>query len=150
MNQKFFLFIATGAGCGYFPKAPGTAGSVAGILLYFLLIGLPPALYLAFTLLLALVGVHAARIAESHFNKKDPKEVVIDEIAGMLLSLFLVPPEPLPLLAGFLLFRLLDIAKPGLRRLEKMEGGWGIMLDDVAAGIMANGMLHGTMAILNL
>jgi len=148
MSKKVFLFIATGAGCGYFPKAPGTAGSAVGVLLYLLLAGLPPALYLAITLLLSLLGVYAARIAESHFNKKDPKEVVIDEIAGMLLALFMIPAEPFPLLAGFLLFRLLDIAKPGLRRLEKMEGGWGIMLDDVAAGIMANGILHGALVFL--
>ncbi|MBI5185137.1 MAG: phosphatidylglycerophosphatase A [Nitrospinae bacterium] len=143
------MFIATGAYSGYSPIAPGTAGSIVGLLLCFVLDYLPVYAYLSAALAVIAAGVLVSGMAETIFKRKDPKEVVIDEIAGMLITLFLVPPGLVSALCGFTLFRLFDIAKPGLRWAEKIPGGWGIMLDDILAGAMANILLRVIMALFH-
>lgn len=139
--RNLVLFAATGAGSGYSPVAPGTAGSAVGVLLYAALLPLPPA---AFPIVLAgvtLLGTWAAARAEGIFGRKDDGRITIDEIAGMLLTLAFLPPQR-PLLAvglGFLLFRLFDILKPPpARALEALPGGVGVMADDLVAGLYAN------------
>jgi phosphatidylglycerophosphatase A len=138
--DKLFLFIATGAGSGYLPKAPGTWGSLAGVLLWLSLSQLDDlGMYAAVVTTLFVLGTAAAGAAEKILDQGDPGLVVIDEIVGQLIALALAPAHPLAALAGFALFRLFDILKPfpvgWLDR--RIHGGLGIMLDDVAAGLLA-------------
>jgi phosphatidylglycerophosphatase A len=138
--DKLFMFIATGAGSGYLPKAPGTWGSLVGVLLWLAgmnRLALGP--YLAVLAVLFIIGTIAAGTAEKIVDQGDPGIVVIDEIVGQLLTLTLAPAYPLAALVGFALFRLFDIRKPfpvGWLD-QRIHGGLGIMLDDVAAGIYA-------------
>lgn len=138
------LFLATSAYVGFFPVAPGTAGSAVGVLLDIALRGTgSPILHGAMILALSVAGVWAAGVAEQHFAKTDPSAVVVDEVAGMLLTLYLIPVSWLGLVVGFLLFRLFDIIKPfPCRRAERLPGGMGIMADDWIAGLYANGLLR--------
>lgn len=136
------VWIATSGGAGYFPIAPGTAGSAVGVGIVAALGALPLARIWQQTAIAALVlglgalGVWAAGRAEKHFGKTDPGQVVIDEVVGQMITLLLWPDATWKwLLAGFVLFRIFDVLKPfPARRLEHAPGGWGIMLDDVAAG----------------
>ncbi len=138
--DRLFLFIATGAYSGYLPKAPGTWGSVAGVILWLIVfqwLSLPT--YLSLLALLFVVGVFSAGAAEKIVDQGDPGLVVIDEIVGQLIALLLVAPRPAPILLAFLLFRLFDIIKPFPVSWcdSHLHGGMGIMLDDVLAGIYA-------------
>lgn len=136
-------WIATCGGLGYMPLAPGSAGSALGVGIVVGIGRLPlERLWLAATVVvtaatIGAVGVWASGNAEKYFGCIDPKQVVIDEVVGQMLALFIWPSAAWPwLLAGFLIFRVCDVAKPfPLRRLERAPGGWGIMLDDVGAGI---------------
>lgn len=131
------MLIATGFYSGYLPKAPGTWGSAVGLLLFFLLHTLSLPLYLAVTAGVFVVGTFAAGEAEKILDHKDPGKVVIDEIAGMLITMIAVPATPLALVLGFVLFRIFDIVKPFPANFfdQRFHGGLGIMLDDVVAGI---------------
>ena len=142
--DRLFLFIATGAGSGYLPKAPGTWGTLVGLLLWWPLAGLSLTAYLATVAVLFIVGVASAGAAEKILDRGDPGVVVIDEIVGVLIALAAVPLHPAAALAGFALFRLFDIAKPfPVGWLDRhLHGGLGIMLDDVAAGLYALLVLH--------
>jgi phosphatidylglycerophosphatase A len=146
MVDKLAISIASGLGSGYSPVAPGTAGSVVGVIiavLFIVLSGLN--IFSGFTYAVTFavifaVGVWSAGRAEVIYGEKDCGKIVIDEIAGMLLTLYLVPFDWRWLLAGFLLFRLFDIVKPfPARRIDqRVKGGWGVMLDDIVAGVYAN------------
>lgn len=136
MNQVA-LFIASFAYVGFFPIAPGTAGSLAALALFAFVrwIGLP-AFELAMILAVLIVGIWAANGAERALGRKDPGPVVIDEVLGMLITLALLPVSLGGVLLGFLLFRLFDVVKPyPAGRLEHLPGGYGIMLDDAMAGV---------------
>ncbi|VAW40548.1 Phosphatidylglycerophosphatase A [hydrothermal vent metagenome] len=137
--DRLIMFIATGAWSGYLPKAPGTWGSAVGVLLWLGLGQLALAPYLGGVALLLLIGTVCAGSAEKIVDRSDPGLVVIDEVVGQLIALTMVPARPLPVLAGFLLFRLLDITKPfPAGWLDRhIHGGLGIMLDDVVAGLYA-------------
>jgi phosphatidylglycerophosphatase A len=137
--DKLFLFIATGAGVGYLPKAPGTWGSLAGVLLWLGLSRLDVGTYFAAVAVLFVLGTIAAGAAEKILDQGDPGLAVIDEIVGQLITLAVAPAQPLTILAGFALFRLFDIWKPfPVGWLDRhIHGGLGIMLDDAAAGCMA-------------
>jgi len=134
---------ATGFGSGYAPIAPGTAGSLVGIVLYLALTRLPWPLQLVTILFLALLAVYVSGEAEKIFNKKDSSYIVIDEIVGQQFALFLVPPKILYVALGFFLFRLFDIVKPPPAAFcqAHLPGGWGVVMDDVAAGIYTNILL---------
>jgi phosphatidylglycerophosphatase A len=137
--RKIVLFVATGAGSGYSPIAPGTAGSAVGLLLYALLAGLPTAGYALAVAATAVVGVWAADRAERIFARKDDGRITVDEVAGMLVSLVALPVRLDVAVSAFFLFRLFDIIKPPpIRTLERLEGGLGVVADDLAAGIYAN------------
>jgi phosphatidylglycerophosphatase A len=140
--------VATGFFSGYSPFAPGTAGSLVGVLLFLPLAGRPWLLQLALLLVVTLVGMLAAdRLARS-LGLKDPGLVVVDEIAGQWLSYLALPFTPLTALAGFVLFRVMDIVKPWpARDLERLPGGIGIVADDLAAGVYANLLLRVVLAI---
>jgi phosphatidylglycerophosphatase A len=138
------LLLATGFGAGYAPFAPGTAGSALGVLLFYLLSALPLAWYCAILVAVTLAAIWCAGRAEKILGTNDPPRVVIDEIAGQLITLAALPAHWAYMLAGFLLFRLLDIIKPWpANRINRdMHGGAGIVLDDVVAGIYANFLLQ--------
>jgi phosphatidylglycerophosphatase A len=143
MTKVRFL-VASCLGIGLSPFAPGTAGSIPGVLLYWVLwsvAGWPATLccFLAVTLL----GFWSAGEVERRYGEKDPGVVVIDEVSGQMLTLLFLAPTTQTLVAGFLLFRLLDILKPFPgRRLEKLAGASGIMADDLVAGLYGNLILR--------
>ncbi len=135
---------------GYFPFAPGTFASLEAVLL-FALAGrrLPLLPYLLILAALFLVGTAAADTFARLLKQKDPRPIVIDEIVGQGVALISIPAQ-WPWLAGaFFLFRLFDVFKPWpIRKLEQLPGGWGIMADDVAAGMAAALVLQGIRLIL--
>ncbi len=140
------LFFATGAGSGYAPVMPGTAGSAAAMLLYILfLAGLSLKLYIVLVCLITIAAVWISSRAAQLLAGNDPPQVVIDEICGMLITLLGIPPAWYYAAAGFLVFRVFDVVKPfpANRINDRMHGGAGIVLDDVVAGIYANAVLHG-------
>lgn len=129
------LGIATVGGVGWFPIAPGTAGSAVGVAIYLLTRGWSAPAQIAILVAITLVGLWAAGVAEVELKKEDPGPVVIDEVAGQLLTLLLTGVAWKGAVVGFLLFRVLDIIKPfPARRLERLHGGLGIMADDLMAG----------------
>jgi phosphatidylglycerophosphatase A len=141
-SRPFALAFATVFGVGYAPVAPGTFGSAAGLLLWYVL----PSSLLAQTaaiVIVVVVGCWSGTAAERFFGRSDPGQVVIDEVAGMLITLFFIPVGWAGALLAFLLFRLADIVKPfPANRLERLPGGAGIMADDLMAGIYANVVLR--------
>jgi phosphatidylglycerophosphatase A len=143
-REKAVLFLATGFYVGNIPPAPGTLGSLIGLALCFLLAGiqLPPAIILA--VLFIGFAVWIAHAAEKTLKKKDPGCIVIDEVAGMVVTLIGLPFNLTTAVIGFIIFRILDILKPfPIRTLDKrLAGGIGIVADDVVAGIFANIILR--------
>jgi phosphatidylglycerophosphatase A len=131
--------LSTFFGVGFFPLAPGTAASSAVVLLYYFFLWPLPWPWLAGIILVCFAaGVPASARYAVELGRTDPRTVVIDEVCGQLIALFLIPFDRAALLLSFLLFRLFDVVKPWpIRRLEKFPGGWGIMADDVAAGLLA-------------
>ena len=139
--------MATAGGVGYSPVAPGTVASLLGLLVLW---ALPfSALGLAVVLLMVVgVGVWAAGRAERVLGRKDPGAVVIDEIAGMFLSMLALPGSLRVLLAAFVVFRLLDTVKPfPIRQSQALSGGLGVMLDDLIAGAYTLALLWGLLAV---
>lgn len=134
-------FIALGFGAGLAPVAPGTAGSLLGLLLFFAVRDLPWFTYLGLVAALFVVGAFAAHRSARLMASADPSCIVIDEIAGMLLALFLSPAGWVWPLVAFALFRLFDVLKPWPVNLadRHVRGGFGIMLDDLLAGGYALG-----------
>jgi len=138
--------IATGLGSGYSPLAPGTAGSALGLLLWWPMQTLGLRLQVVAVLVVSLVGVAAAEHVALRLGIEDPGIVVIDEVAGMWLTLLALPLTPWTATAGFLVFRALDVWKPfPARRLELLHGGWGIMADDLMVGVYGNLVLRGAL-----
>jgi len=125
-------------GLGLLRPAPGTIGSAFGLILFMtLLASRSVLLQVIATLILTVVGAMAATITERELGHEDPSEVVIDEVAGMWVALWSTSSWGLGIVA-FLLFRILDIVKPfPARQAESLHGGWGIMLDDLMAGLYA-------------
>ena len=128
--------LGTWFGCGYFPKAPGTAGTLGAIPLYLLLRAQGPWVILGAALFLTVVGIWAADIVAKHSGLKDPQLVVIDEVAGVLCTLAVAPLTWPGLIVGVVLFRVFDQWKPWPARAaeRRLPGGYGIVLDDIAAG----------------
>jgi phosphatidylglycerophosphatase A len=127
--------IATVGGVGWFPIAPGTAGSAVGVGIYLVTRTWSAPAQVALLIGITLVGLWAAGVAETELKKEDPGPVVIDEVAGQLVTLLLTGVGWRGAIVGFFLFRVLDIIKPfPARRLERLHGGLGIMADDLMAG----------------
>ncbi|HUR22132.1 MAG TPA: phosphatidylglycerophosphatase A [Vicinamibacterales bacterium] len=134
--------IATVGGVGWFPVAPGTVGSAVGVGIYFLTYRLSIPAQAVLLLAITIVGIWAAGLAEKELKQEDPGAVVIDEVAGQLLTLFLTGVGWKGAITGFFLFRLLDITKPApARQLEALHGGFGIMADDLMAGTYGLGLM---------
>ena len=135
--------VATAFGSGFSPLAPGTAGSAVGLLLFWPMATLPWPWQVAAAAALFVVGSLAAGRVAGHIGRKDPRIVVVDEVVGQWVTLVALPFTPMTAGIGFLLFRALDIAKPWpAGDLERVPGGWGIMADDVAAGVYAHLLLR--------
>jgi phosphatidylglycerophosphatase A len=147
--KRLALFVATGGYVGYVPIAPGTFGSALGLVLLWAIrtVG-DVGLEIVVLVLVLVLGVWSGRLAERYAGRVDPGIVVIDEVAGMLITMLLIPVTARSVLAGFLVFRALDILKPWpARRLERLPGGFGIMADDVMAAVYGNLVMHGLRAV---
>ena len=136
--------IYTGLGLGLAPKAPGTFGTILGLPLYWLFSGLSWPWYLLASLSIFLVGWWASQKAEIDLGRHDAPEVVIDEVAGYLVTMILVPISLSAMALGFVFFRFFDILKPWPVSWadKKVPGALGVMLDDILAGIYACLSLH--------
>jgi phosphatidylglycerophosphatase A len=144
---RLAVFIATVGYCGYFPFAPGTVGSAAGLVCYLLVWWTgSPLVEVALIIGLFALGTWASTTAERYFGGIDPGPVVIDEVVGMLITLAFIPVGWSGALAGFVLFRIFDVIKPyPANKLEAMHGGLGVMADDAMAAVYANITLRGLM-----
>jgi len=136
-------WLTTGFGSGYAPVAPGTAGSAVGLLLFWPLAALPVPWQIGACAVLFVVGALASTQVARALGRKDPGLIVVDEIVGMWVTLVGLPFTPAVALAGFVLFRVMDVWKPWpVRSLERLPDGWGVMADDVAAGVYAHLLLR--------
>jgi phosphatidylglycerophosphatase A len=131
------LVIATAFGAGYSPVAPGTAGSLVALVILWL-VPFSRAGLVTFFVVVTVVGTWAAHVVEAHVGEKDPGIIVIDEVAGMTLSVLGVPLTVPVLLTAFLLFRIFDVVKPfPAGRSQAITGGVGVVIDDLIAGLYA-------------
>lgn len=142
-TDRILKHAATLGPLGYFPAAPGTWGSAAGVLLV-LLLPQDTVLLLLVVLALMVFGAVASAAAERVTGETDSGHIIIDEVAGMMVSTLFLPHTTAYLASAFILFRFFDILKPfPIRSLESsLKGGVGVMADDIAAGVMANGVLQ--------
>ena len=146
--DRLALLIATVFGAGYAPIAPGTAGSAVAVLLLWL-IPFSRAGLVLFLVAVSVVGTWAAHLAERRIGGKDPGAIVIDEVAGMTLSVVLFPLTPAVLLTGFVLFRVFDVVKPPpARASQRLRDGLGVMIDDLIAGLYVLAVLAALRAVL--
>ena len=142
MNEKLITFLATGFGSGLSPVAPGTAGTLVGVVICLLCLPIPWILRLIIVLALLALSIYVAGQAEKIYQKKDDQRIVIDEIIGLQITMLPVAINILNLCAAFVLFRIFDIWKPfPVKNLQGLPGGWGVVIDDVAAGIYAGAIL---------
>ena len=141
--RRLAVFVCSFGYIGFFPVAPGTVGSAAGVAVY-LAARSVPYLELIFIVAFAVAGIILTRPCEEDLRCIDPGPIVIDEVMGMLITLFMIPVGWGGILLGFLLFRALDVLKPfPARQLEKLHGGFGVMADDAMAAIYAHLLLRG-------
>lgn len=138
--MRLGLFVATCGYLGYVPIAPGTFGSAAGLVVFaFVRWWGSPGIELAVIAVLLAVGVWSGNVAEKYFGRVDPGPVILDEVAGMLITLALIPVNVAGTLVAFLIFRLLDVIKPWpANRMEGLPGGLGVMADDAMAAVYGN------------
>ena len=139
-KNDIVVFLATGFFTGFLPTMPGTWGTFAGIPLIIITHRLTSLMQAVVTVVLVIIAAYIAGRAEILFEDHDARPIVIDEMVGFLITLLWLPLNFLTLCLGFVLFRLFDIVKPPpITILEKrLRGGWGIVLDDVLAGVFAN------------
>lgn len=137
-------FLAFGFGSGLSPKAPGTVGTLAAVPVYLLVADWPLWAYSLLVLAAAVVGVWICQRASDQLQVHDHPGIVWDEFVGFWITLWAVPADWLWIAIGFVVFRILDIAKPWpISHLDrKVKGGFGIMIDDILAGVMACAILH--------
>ena len=142
MKDRLYRMIASVFYIGYLPVAPGTLGSLAALIAYYFICN--NTIIMAAVILTAIIlGFITTGKVEKMFGEKDPGEIVIDEFAGMLISLYRIPPTMGYVVTGFLLFRFFDIVKPKpIKNLEQLKGSLGIMSDDIIAGVYANILLQ--------
>jgi phosphatidylglycerophosphatase A len=140
--------VSTFFGAGYVPKAPGTAGTLAALPLYLMIRKLSLPRYLLITAAVVVAGIVSSMRMESCWGK-DPQKVVIDEVAGVLITMIAGPRGAREIFLGAMIFRLFDITKPPpVRQLEALPGGFGVMMDDVAAGALSAVVLAGILKLV--
>ena len=143
VEERFVRLVSTGLGTGLVPHAPGTAGTLVGIPLFLVFAQMSWQLHLLSILALSLLAVYVSGAAEKALDRKDAPCIVIDEIVGFQFTMLFIPPTLLHIVLGFIAFRIFDITKPfpiGLCE-RKIPGGWGIVADDIMAGIYARATL---------
>jgi len=152
LTNKAAVFLATGFYIGKIPLAPGTFGSLIGLPLCFLLAEIQLSAAIIAVLLIIALAIWISNVAERTLERKDPGCIVIDEIAGMVVTLIGLPFNLTTAAIGFILFRILDILKPfPIRILDKrLPGGLGIVADDVVAGIFSNALIRILIVILDI
>jgi phosphatidylglycerophosphatase A len=150
LKPKAVMFLATGAHVGRIPFASGTFGSLVGLPIVYLLSKVDWTVAFFLTTILILFSVRVAHLAERQLKAKDPGCIVIDEIAGMCVTMLAIPLTLTTGVAGFFLFRVFDVIKPPpVRQMENLfQGGWGVVMDDVVAGLMANIVLRIGVALM--
>ena len=148
--MRLGLFVATCGYVGYVPVAPGTFGSAVGLALFaFIRWSGSIAFELGVIAVLLGLGVWSGNLAEKHFGRVDPAPVVLDEVAGMFITLALIPVNLPGALVGFLIFRIFDVIKPWpANRLESLPGGLGMMADDAMAALYGNAAMRILIAVL--
>jgi phosphatidylglycerophosphatase A len=141
--ERFILFLASGFGAGYSPVAPGTIGTLVAIPIYLFFSRIPFPIYELTLLTVFFFASWISNKAQKDWGKKDHPRIVIDEILGFLVTMLWVPKTALLIILGFFLFRFFDIVKPPpIRLAEKAKGGYGVVLDDVLAGVYSNIILQ--------
>lgn len=142
--RRIILVLATWFGVGFSPVAPGTAGTLAAVPFFYIWTVLPPLIYGLSLAAFAVLACWVAGRAEEILRGKDSGLIVIDEVVGFLVTMAYVTPAWHHLLLGAVLFRIFDVAKPfPIRTLERrVPGGWGVVVDDVVAGIYAQAALR--------
>ena len=140
MKNRLITILASFFYLGYSPIAPGTVGTIGALPLYYLLIYfLTNIQYLLVITILIVFGIIISFKAIDIYNNDDPKEIVIDEVVGYLVAMIFIMPTATNIILGFFLFRFFDIVKPyPCRKFEKLKGGYGVVMDDVAAGVWTN------------
>ncbi|MFQ3250794.1 MAG: phosphatidylglycerophosphatase A [Glaciecola sp.] len=143
-------FLALGFGSGLVPLMPGTFGSLAAVPIIYAMSFLSFELFIAITLFSFFIGIYLCGRTARDMKMHDHGSIVWDEVAGMMVTFIAIPINPLSLLLGFLLFRFFDILKPWPIRVfdKRVHGGFGIMIDDIVAGVMACACLHGLFHLL--
>ncbi len=146
--NKIINLLATVFYLGYSPIAPGSLGTLMGLIIYVLFIKPENAIfYWIFLLVFTVFSIVICDKAETISKQKDPHHIILDEVCGFLFCMFLLPKRLLLIIIGFILFRVFDIVKnPPVNKIEKIQGGIGIVLDDIYAGLVTNVILH----IINL
>jgi phosphatidylglycerophosphatase A len=151
MKYRLSLILASGFYIGFIPGAPGTYASIVTTLGFFLayhhMHWIPPILHMSAICLISMIGVLTSSIISKNTGVEDPSYIVIDEVAGQLLTFLFVPFSALNWILGTIAFRIFDIWKPyPIRKMESFKNGVGVMADDLLAGIYANLVLQ----IINL
>lgn len=139
------VLLATGFGIGYSPVAPGTLGAALGVGIYgaLLPLGALNITVLLVSVALFVAGTYLSFMGEHYFKEKDCQKIVIDEVASFPLTMLFISPTPLRIAVAFALNRAADILKPfPAGRIQRLKGGWGVMLDDTVAAIYANLLLR--------
>ena len=149
MKPIHYLF-ATGLGVGNIPRMPGTYGSLLGAAIFLFVPVYRIEIKIAAILAVVVLGAYAASKIETTTGVHDNNIIVIDEIAGMWMTLLFVPMQLWWIISAIVLFRILDIAKPyPIKKIERLKRGYGVMLDDIAAGIYSGIVLWGTGRLLS-
>ena len=140
MGPHPWAWLAYGFGAGLSPKAPGTVGTLVAIPIYLLMVQAGLAIYSLLVLVSIAGGIWICQKASDQLQSHDHPGIVWDEVAGFLLTMWMIPVSLYTVIAGFVLFRIFDILKPWPIRVadSKVSGGFGIMLDDLIAAIFAN------------
>ncbi len=145
ITSKFALLIAEFFYCGRFPYAPGTIGTIGALVIWVPAVFCPWPWWLNWSLLVLLffIGIWASKYGIEQYQAHDPKQVVIDEVVGVGLPFLVIDPVVTQAIAAFVLFRFFDILKPWpIKWVERsFPGAWGLMLDDIAAGLFAMGLI---------
>jgi phosphatidylglycerophosphatase A len=146
--NRFYLFWATGFFTGFIPKAPGTIGTIVGTLLFLISNTINIKLQIVILTFYLIISIKSTRFAITYFNKKDPSQVNCDEIIGIWVALLFFPPTIPIIIIAFTLFRIFDIFKPfPVKNLERLPGPFGIIADDLLAGLLTKGVIWLSMKI---
>ena len=148
--KTIIKILASGLGTGYSPIASGTAGSALAALLYWFVFPHNSIFLLIVLLPIFVVSIPVSTGAEKIYGKKDDSHIVIDEIVGYWVSVIFLPYSIKLALAAFIIFRIADVIKPFyIRESQKFPGGWGVVLDDVFAGVLTNLILQAAVRLFN-